>query len=164
MFNLATGAVRLFFPAGAGADVSSSTCAPKVWTTFSKRLNLARSSVSCGFRGFRGARPGPGKTQSIPAFTQLLQGFCLSQRTFLLLHVTQLRGFGSAEEPDVASPFVRLGDPVAPSIVADPSVCCVVALLIGALLDILRTIEMQSMVLAYGKLPETDSHRDVCIM
>lgn len=44
-------------------------------------------------RDFRGARPGPGKIQSIPARTQLAQGDSLLHRTFRRRQVTQLRGF-----------------------------------------------------------------------
>lgn len=48
-------------------------------------------------RGRRGARPGAGKMHGIWARRQLEHGMCLSHRTFLLLQVTQLRGFRRSE-------------------------------------------------------------------
>lgn len=48
-------------------------------------------------RGRRGARPGAGKIHGICARRQLEHGMCLSHRTFLLLQVTQLRGFRRSE-------------------------------------------------------------------
>ena len=70
----------------------SSTCAPRLVTTPSSFFNLASNSASGGLRLLRGARPGPGKTHSMPALVQLLHGSCLLHLTFRRRHVTQLRG------------------------------------------------------------------------
>lgn len=92
----------------------SSTCALRVETTPSNRLNRSSSSASGGFLLLRGARPGPGKTQSILARTQLEHGFFLSHLTLRRRQVTQDRGLGvgPAEEDPLMLPFVlgtRLG-------------------------------------------------------
>lgn len=59
--------------------------------TPSRRLSRESSSASCGRFDLRGARPGGGKTHSIPALMQFEQGDRLLHRTFLRRHVTQLR-------------------------------------------------------------------------
>lgn len=53
------------------------------------------SSASGGRLDFRGARPGGGKIQSIPALTQLEHGVRLLQRTLRRRQVTQLRELAS---------------------------------------------------------------------
>jgi hypothetical protein len=81
-------------PATAGVTTPcSSTCAPRLWTTPSSLRSRASNSASGGFLDFRGARPGPGKTHSIAALTQLAHGFSLLHLTLRRRHVTQLRGF-----------------------------------------------------------------------
>lgn len=59
--------------------------------TPSRRRKRESSSASGGRLDLRGARPGGGNTQSIPALTQLEQGERLLQRTFRRRQVTQLR-------------------------------------------------------------------------
>ena len=70
-----------------------STSLPRLCTTPSKRLSLARSSESGGFFVRRGARPGRGKMHSMPALWQLEHGCLLSHLTFLLLQVVHDLGF-----------------------------------------------------------------------
>jgi len=51
------------------------------------------SSESCGFRAFRGARPGEGYMHSMWALEQLVQIGFLSHFTLRRRHVTHDRGF-----------------------------------------------------------------------
>lgn len=73
------------------------------------------SSESCGFRGFRGARPGDGYTHSIFAFMQFVHFGFLSHFTLRLRHVTQERGlrlefeFGESE-PDGFDLCIRFSE------------------------------------------------------
>jgi hypothetical protein len=72
------------------------TSTPMPLTTPSSLRNRSNSSLSRpspSFLAFLGALPGLGKTHSICARLQLLHGCVLSHLTFLLLQVTQLRGF-----------------------------------------------------------------------
>jgi hypothetical protein len=73
---------------------SSSTCPLSSSTTPSSLRNLFNNSASRSVTtlptlGLRGARPGAGKTQSVCAFAQFVQGTFLSHFTFLLRQVTQ---------------------------------------------------------------------------
>ncbi len=84
----------------------SSTWAPKLCTTPSSFFNRASNSASGGFLDLRGARPGPGKTHSMPALTQFEHGLCLLHLTFLRRHVTQERGLRSGLASDLEDALV----------------------------------------------------------
>lgn len=70
--------------------------------TPSRRRSRESSSASGGRFDFRGARPGGGKTQSMPAFVQFEHGDRLLHRTLRRRQVTQLR------ELEVGSTVVRV--------------------------------------------------------
>jgi hypothetical protein len=95
-------ALALFFRS---LSRSAASCSwPSTWafrlvTTPSRRRSLSNNSASGGFLLFRGARPGPGKMQSILARTQLEHGFFLSHLTLRLRQVTHDRGFGVGPAP-----------------------------------------------------------------
>lgn len=74
------------------ADPPASAFLPlKCSITPSRRRSRESSSASGGRFDLRGARPGGGKTHSIPALTQFEQGERLLQRTLRRRQVTQLR-------------------------------------------------------------------------
>lgn len=87
----------------------SSTCAFRLETTPSRRLSLSRSSASGGFLLLRGARPGPGKTQSIFARTQFEHGFFLSHFTLRRRQVTHDRGLGDGPPAGVGPLVLPFG-------------------------------------------------------
>jgi hypothetical protein len=81
--------------------------------TPSRRRKRDSSSASGGRLDLRGARPGGGKTQSMPALTQLEQGERLLQRTLRRRQVTQLRALAISEGgrgPVAGTPVRALGE------------------------------------------------------
>ncbi len=99
----------LSFSRSAASCSCSSTWALRLDTTPSNRLSLSSSSASGGFLLFLGARPGPGKTHSILARTQLEHGFFLSHLTLRRRQVTHERGFGVGAPAGEDGPAVPLG-------------------------------------------------------